>query len=133
MSMDGSPLSRVPPLTKWWPIGFFIAAIVFFIIGGGLAGSAASSDSNCYANYSAYNSSYSDYISCLEDSANEARAGIAFFVLGALLKLAAWVLLLLYCVQRRRTRAQAQSAAMYDISPPTVETAHQPYKQRSAV
>jgi hypothetical protein len=88
----------VPPrshFSKWWPISFFISAVVFFIIGGGLLGAwAASSYDDCL--------DYDYYYSCTTlSNKGEFYGGIACVVIGAICKLVAWILLIVYCVKRR--------------------------------
>ncbi|KAJ5999838.1 hypothetical protein N7481_000247 [Penicillium waksmanii] len=97
MSSPGQP-SRV---TKWWPISFFIAAIVCFIIGGALIGvwTSNSIDDCSYSSYSSYY--YSDY-SCVQTDMGEFWGGVAMFVIGGVCKLIAWVLLIIFCVKRSR-------------------------------
>ncbi|KAL2835473.1 hypothetical protein BJY01DRAFT_252653 [Aspergillus pseudoustus] len=81
--------AALPPsqthLSKWWPISFFIAAVVFFIIGGGLVG--------------AWNSNY-----YYDDSMGTFQGAIACFAIGGLCKLVGWILVIIYCTQRRPSR-----------------------------
>ncbi|KAK4247532.1 hypothetical protein C7999DRAFT_41184 [Corynascus novoguineensis] len=83
------PKSR---FSKWWPLGFFIAAILMFIIGGALVG-AWSASYDCY-----YSSSY--YSSSCDGNSGLLYGGAACFVIGGLLKLTAWILLIIWCVKR---------------------------------
>jgi hypothetical protein len=69
------PAAGKAPISKWWPIGFFCGAVFFFVLGGGLLG------------------------------AGVLVGGIACIAIGAILKFVFWVLLIIHCVQIRRTRA----------------------------
>jgi hypothetical protein len=69
------PVTGKAPLSKWWPIGVFCGAVFFFVLGGGLLG------------------------------AGVLVGGIACIAIGAILKFVFWVLLIIHCVQIRRTRA----------------------------
>jgi len=87
-------------LSHWWPIGLIISSVVFFVIGGGLLGAWSSStycdgyfNDYCYSNGSEYD------------------AGVAFIVIGVILKIAFWIVLIIFCVQRRRT--QSPSTVVY--------------------
>jgi len=82
------------PLSKWWPIGVFCAAAFFFVLGGGLIG-AWSYSVDCYYFYGDY---------CYGNT-GEWDGGIACIAIGAVLKFVFWVLLIIWCVQRRRARA----------------------------
>lgn len=73
-------------MSRWWPISFFIAAVLFFIIGGGLMGAWASS----YDGYGYY-------------ADGNWYGAIACFVIASLLKLTAWILLIVWCVKSRRS------------------------------
>ncbi|KAJ6189140.1 hypothetical protein N7519_004048 [Penicillium mononematosum] len=117
-STPGAP--RPSRLTKWWPIGFFIGAIVCFIIGGALVGTWTShayddcSYSSSYDSSSSYYSSYySDYdYSCATTNMGEFYGAVAMFVIGGILKLVAWILLIIFCVKRsRKTYAAPQPYA----------------------
>jgi hypothetical protein len=105
---QGQPFVQQPVATrtksgmsKWWFISFFIAAIVLFIIGGGLVGAWISSatsyvsDYDTYDNYDTYDYTYNN---------GEYYGAVACFALGGICKLVAWILLIVWCVQRRRTR-----------------------------
>ncbi|KAJ5085176.1 hypothetical protein N7532_009947 [Penicillium argentinense] len=93
---------RPSRLNKWWPISFFIAAIVFFVIGGALMGTwVANSYDDCSYSSSSYYSYYSSY-SCVDTDLGEFYAAIAMFVIGGVLKLTAWILLIVFCVKRSR-------------------------------
>ncbi|KAJ5682315.1 hypothetical protein N7462_005480 [Penicillium macrosclerotiorum] len=99
MSQYNTP-SR-PGISKWWCIGFFIAAVVFFIIGGALVGTYFSSGYSTCSTYSSFSSYYYDY-SCFDGNDGEFYGGIAMIVIGGVCKLVAWILLIVFCVQRRR-------------------------------
>jgi len=83
------------PISQWWPIGLLISSVLFFILGGGLLGAWSSStvcdygyfDDICYGNASEYD------------------GGIACIVIAVVLKVAFWIVLIVFCVQRRRSRA----------------------------
>lgn len=91
-------------ISKWWPISFFIVFIVFIIIGGGLIGAWVSSSSTY--SYSYY-SSYSYY----GNSANDGLfyGGVACFAIAGICKLVAWILLIVFCVQGRRSQTTTVS------------------------
>ncbi|OQE13596.1 hypothetical protein PENFLA_c045G06906 [Penicillium flavigenum] len=124
-STPGAP--RPSRLTKWWPIGFFIGAIVCFIIGGALVGTWTShayddcSYSSSYDSSSSYYSSYySDYdYSCATTNMGEFYGAVAMFVIGGILKLVAWILLIIFCVKRSR---KVSHTVTYVNSPPVQET-----------
>lgn len=110
------PASR---LNKWWPIGFFIGAVACFIIGGALAGTYFSSSvSDCSYN-SYYNSYYDDY-SCTSGNTGLFYGGIAMLVIGGVLKLIAWIFLILFCVKRNRARHHTVTY----VNAPPVQQAH---------
>jgi hypothetical protein len=90
------PATGKAPISKWWPIGFFCGAVFFFVLGGSLIG-AYSSSADC-----AYNYNYGEY--CYGNT-GEWDGGIACIAIGAILKFVFWVLLIIRCVQIRRTRA----------------------------
>ncbi|KHN97234.1 uncharacterized protein MAM_04831 [Metarhizium album ARSEF 1941] len=92
-------------MSRWWPISFFIAAIIFFIIGGGLMG--------------AWVSSY-DGLGYYTDG--NWYGAIACFVIASLLKLTAWVLLIIWCV-KGRNRAQSSTTVTY-VNPPPVNNVY---------
>ncbi|KAJ5094889.1 hypothetical protein N7532_007180 [Penicillium argentinense] len=98
MQQDGPPRNKI---SKWWCIGFFIAAIVFFIIGGALVGSYLSAGYSTCKTKSNYDDYTYDY-TCFDGNNSEYYGGVAMFVLGSISKFVAWVLLIIYCVQRRR-------------------------------
>jgi hypothetical protein len=80
-----------------WFISLFLAAIVLFIIGGGLVGA--------WINSATSYDSYDDYDT--DDFTNndgEYYGAVACFALGGICKLVAWILLIVWCVQRRSTR-----------------------------
>jgi hypothetical protein len=87
------------PMSRWWPVSFFIASVIFFIIGGALIGSWATS----YDGYDYYtNGNWYGAIAC--------------FVIASLLKLAAWILLIIWCV--RRSRTTSATTVTYVNAPP---------------
>lgn len=89
----GTPATGKAPMSRWWPLGIFCSSVLFFVIGGGLLG-AWSSSFNCYG-----------YYDFCYGNAGEWNGGIACIVIGAILKLAFWVVLIVWCVQRRRSSA----------------------------
>lgn len=82
-------------ISKWWPISFLISAVIFLIIGGGLWGGSNSSRHNCRTS--------GPY--CSIASHGEFYGAIGCFALGVVLKIAGWILLIVYLVKRRRLRA----------------------------
>jgi len=73
-----------------------IATVICFAIGGGLIGAWASSD-NC--------SVVDDEGDVVCSGTNgEYYAGLAFIVIAVILKISFWITLIVYCVQRRRSR-----------------------------
>ena len=90
----GGTTTGKAPLSHWWVIGVFCASVLFFIIGGGLLG-AWSSSLICDGYY--YDICYGN--------AGEWDGGIACIAIGSILKFVFWVLLIVWCVQRRRSRA----------------------------
>lgn len=100
---QGAP--RPSRLNKWWPIGFFIGAVVCFIVGGALVGTWVSNsyDDCSYSNSSSYYSSYYSDYSCVSTNMGQFYAAIAMFVIGGILKLTAWILLIVFCVKRSRS------------------------------
>jgi hypothetical protein len=106
------------PISRWWPIGLLIASIAFFVIGGGLIG-AWSSSSTC----SYYDTGYDTYFDC-NTNIGEWDGGIACLVIASLIKFAFWVVLIVRCVQVRRSRGpstvvyvNAQAAAESGTAP----------------
>ncbi|KAJ5094904.1 hypothetical protein N7532_007195 [Penicillium argentinense] len=88
-------------ISKWWCIGFFIAAVIFFIIGAALVSAYLSAGYKTCTSALSYGDYTYDY-SCFTGNIGEYNGGIAMLVLGGLSKFIAWVLLIVYCVQRRR-------------------------------
>lgn len=88
-------------ISKWWSIGFFIAAVIFFIIGGALIGSYLSAGYKTCTSALYYGDYTYDY-SCFAGNIGQYNGGIAMLVLGGLSKFIGWILLIVYCVQRRR-------------------------------
>lgn len=91
------PATGKAPISKWWPIGCFCSSVFFFVLGGGLIGAWSSSVGCSYY--------YTDYTDYCYGNVGEWDGGIACIAIGAILKFVFWVLLIVYCVQRRRTRA----------------------------
>ncbi|OAQ66340.1 double zinc ribbon domain-containing protein [Pochonia chlamydosporia 170] len=91
-------------MSRWWPVSFFIAAVIFFIIGGGLMGAWAAS----YDSWDGYYNNGNWY------------GAIACFVIASLLKLTAWILLIIWCVKGRRT--QSSTTVTYVNVPPVNNT-----------
>ncbi|KAJ6439323.1 NAD binding Rossmann fold oxidoreductase [Purpureocillium lavendulum] len=77
-------------VSKWWPIAFFSAGVVFVITGAVLIATATNVDSDYFDDHSA-----------------EFYAGVACLVIGCVLKLTAWVLFVIWCVQGRRRQPPA--------------------------
>ena len=97
-----APVVSTPPrkqFSKWWPISFFIAAVLFIIIGGGLMGAWAASGTCSYSSYSSY-SSYRTY-RC--SNTGLFYGGVACVAIGGVCKLVAWILLIVFCVKRNRS------------------------------
>lgn len=117
-------------LNKWWPIGFFIGAVICFIIGGALMGTWASntySDCSYGSSSSYYSSYYSDYdYSCVQTNMGEFYGGVAMLAIGGVLKLTAWILLIIFCVKRSRNN---HTTVTYVNHPPVQQpqTFQQPY------
>ncbi|KAJ5580041.1 uncharacterized protein N7459_006026 [Penicillium hispanicum] len=123
MSQTHPAPSATSRFSKWWPIGFFIGAVVFFVIGGALIGTYVSNAySDCYNSYS-YDSYYYSNYSCSVGNTGEFYGGVACLVIGGILKLIAWVLLIVYCVKRRR----AEHTTVIYTSAPMPETTNQPF------
>lgn len=98
-----------PVMSKWWPISFFIAAIILFIVGGGLVGAWSSSVDNFdyeYYNFDTYNGLY--------------YGGIACFAIAGLCKFVGWILLIVRCTQTQRSRS---TAVAYGYQPPNAYAA----------
>ena len=87
------PITGKAPISKWWPIGVFCSSVFFFVLGGGLIG-AGSTSLAC-----------SEYYDSCDGNVSEWNGGIACIAIGAILKFVFWVLLIIWCVQRRRARA----------------------------
>ncbi|KAH6844631.1 hypothetical protein B0I37DRAFT_165838 [Chaetomium sp. MPI-CAGE-AT-0009] len=102
------PKSR---FSKWWPISFFIAAVLFFIIGGGLVGGWTAS---CVSD-----SSYSYYSSYSCGAEGMWYGAVACFALGGICKFVAWILFIVWCVKR----SSRPSAVSYTYQPLTYANA----------
>jgi hypothetical protein len=120
----GVPAKR--PLSKWWPIGVIIAAVIFFAIGGGILGAYYNSFNTGCTSYDDY--SYNDY--CYSyGNIGLWDGGIACLCLGGVLKLTFWILFIIYRTQRRRYRAyEAAPSAYVNVSPtkPEASTSYAP-------
>lgn len=88
------------PISKWWWIGLLISWIIFLIIAGVLV------TANC--------------ITC-----SELNASFACFAIAGALHLAFWIVLIVWCTQRRRKHASPQKfipqpdpAPIYSSPPP---------------
>lgn len=104
-------------MSKWWPLSFFIVAIVLAIVGGGLLGAWASS----YSTYTTTTGRYRYYYSTGNDGLF--YGGVACFVIAGLAKIVAWILLIVWLVKRSRARRNnvvtyVQQPANY-YAPPT--------------
>jgi hypothetical protein len=87
------PITGKAPISKWWPIGVLCSSVFFFVLGGGLLG-AWSTSFTC-----------SEYDYSCDGNVSDWNGGIACIAIGAILKFVFWVLLIIWCVQRRRARA----------------------------
>ncbi|KAK4148884.1 hypothetical protein C8A00DRAFT_19363 [Chaetomidium leptoderma] len=117
------PRSR---FSKWWPISFFISAVLFFIIGGGLIGGYSATAYDCL----------DSYYSCSGVGNNGMWYGaVACFALGAICKLVAWILFIVWCV-KRDSRQPASIAYTYQplsyANAPVAPTAAVPAYQQNA-
>ncbi|KEF54411.1 uncharacterized protein A1O9_09577 [Exophiala aquamarina CBS 119918] len=92
-NMGESILPASRPFSKWWPIGFAIASVVLYAVGGGLYGSSCATDGYYY---------YCSY--------GLWSGGIAMLSLGGITSTIAIILLIIYLV-RRRTPTQCSSAS----------------------
>ncbi|GAB1317857.1 Zinc-ribbon domain-containing protein [Madurella fahalii] len=91
------PRSR---FSKWWPISFFLAAVLFFIIGGGLLGGWTAHAYDCV------DSSY--YSSCSSvGNLGMWYGAVACFAIGGICKLVAWILFIVWCVKRSAREARS--------------------------
>ncbi|GAO19352.1 uncharacterized protein UV8b_03296 [Ustilaginoidea virens] len=73
-------------MSRWWPVSFFLLALVFFIAGGGLCGGWA-------ASYDSYYDSYGNGGLLL--------GAVVCFAIGGVCKFVAWILLIVWCVRGR--------------------------------
>ncbi|GAB7348602.1 hypothetical protein MBLNU459_g6985t1 [Dothideomycetes sp. NU459] len=80
------------PLNKFWPIGFGVAAIVLYAIGGGLIGSACNNDDVFYCDLGLW------------------QGGVALCCLAGIATLAWLILLIIYLTRRQRAGAGAGAA-----------------------
>lgn len=93
------------PLNKWWPIGFAIASVLLYAIGGGLYGSSCATDGYYY---------YCSY--------GQWSGGIALLSLGGITSTVAVILLILYLVRRRNPAQWSSGTRLVDQS----QVAHAP-------
>lgn len=102
-----NPQSSHRPVSKWWPIGLGLGAIVCYAVGGGCVGSACVDDG--------YGDLYCD--------TGLWAAGVAFCSIGAILSIAWLVMLILWAVRRNKTppgvaqQVLMQSHAAYQAQP----------------
>jgi hypothetical protein len=95
---DGT--TRKGPISRWWWLSLLIGWIVFFIIGAALLGTWSSGSGNVVCGYDSYDG-YDD--NCSATGANGLfYGGVACFAIGGVLKLAYWIMLIIWCTQRRR-------------------------------
>jgi len=107
-------------MSRWWPSSFFLGAVVMFIVGGALVGSYLS-NANCFSSsYFHYND---DDWDCTPKRNGKFYAAVACFIVGGVFKLIAWILLILYCIKRRRSREQGAASQYYTVP----IDPHQPY------
>jgi hypothetical protein len=111
-----APKSR---FSKWWPISFFIAAVLFFVIGGGLVGAWS-------ASYTCDLSGWTSY--CGNGNDGEFYGGVAMLVIGGLCKLTAWIMLIVWCVKRssRQPTSVAYTYQPINYAAPTAPAAPAP-------
>jgi hypothetical protein len=108
-------------MSKWWPIGFFLASVAFFIIGGALFGAWGSS-TYCY---------YDDlnYYYCDGKTAGLFYGGVACCVIAGILKLIFWITLFVWCARRRRlsttTVVQVNTAPVVTENKPSTNVSTQ--------
>jgi hypothetical protein len=93
---DGT--TRREPISRWWWISLLIGWLLFFIIGAGLIG-AWSSGSGGGCSYNQFDGYYDN---CYSGNNGLFYGGVACFAIGGVIKLAYWIMLILWCVQRRR-------------------------------
>jgi hypothetical protein len=102
-----------------------------FIVGGALVGVFVSNASNCLNDSSYSYDSYSytyDNIGCTSKYNGQFYGAVACFIIGGVCKLIAWVLLIMYCVRRRRAHQEAANA-QYHTVPMGPYTVPGPYGQ----
>ncbi|KAJ5304386.1 uncharacterized protein N7443_004046 [Penicillium atrosanguineum] len=118
--MSHMPVNTDPPkqkstgMSRRWPLGFFLAAIVSFIVGGALVGVWISNASDCFGDSSYYDYSEDD-LNCTSKQNGEFYAALAFLIIGAACKFIGWILLIMYCVKRRRSHREAAASMYYTI------------------
>ncbi|KAJ6107694.1 hypothetical protein N7523_009017 [Penicillium sp. IBT 18751x] len=116
------PKQKHQGMSRWWPLGFFLAAVVSFIVGGALVGVWVSNASDCFGYSNSYY--YSDDVNCTSKQNSEFYAAIAFIIVGAACKFIGWILLIMYCVKRRRSLQEAAASTYYTIP---MDAQHQSY------
>ena len=77
-------------MSRWWPIGFLLGSIVFFVAGGALFGAY---DNDCL----------DDFNDDCYSKNSMLYGGVACCVIGGILKVIFWILLFVWCSQRRRS------------------------------
>jgi hypothetical protein len=87
-----------PQMSRRLPMGFFASAVIFFIIGGALLGSWASTVTNCNTTYDAFGNPNTV---CTGGHNGLFYGGVACVIIGAILKFCFWVALIVWCVKRR--------------------------------
>lgn len=100
-----APARSRTQMSRWWPISFFIAALVFIIIGGGLIGAWTSSVNNFYDD---------DSFDTVGNN-GEFYGGVACLVIAGICKLVGWILLIVRCMQRQRS---PPTVIAYPYQPP---------------
>lgn len=108
------PNQRTKGMSRRWPLAFFFGAIVMFIVGGALVGVYLSNTSSCFGD-SSYDYYNNDDFDCASNHNGEFYGALACFIIGAVFKLIGWVLLMLYCIKRRRSHQQAAASQYYTI------------------
>lgn len=87
----------------WWPISFFILFAITLIIGIALSVKYGSSSYNsCYHDYRHNRVSYDDD-SCVTKNSGLLYGAVVCFIIAGVSKLIGWILVLIWCLRRRRT------------------------------
>ncbi|PMD40855.1 hypothetical protein L207DRAFT_625556 [Hyaloscypha variabilis F] len=92
------------PVPRSWPIGLLVAWVLLFAIGGGLLGAWNSSVDHCVYNYEVT----VDTVYDCNENYGLYQGAAACFAIGAIVKLAFWIILFARCIQIRRARQQPQ-------------------------